>query len=562
MNTSFDELKLLITEAIEGSITAERMAKLNDILSSSRQARRFYFDFIDIQILTEHLCSETLFFHEGPAAGGNDTSRHDLLLQALAIEEKQADTIVIEPSRPPHEMVHPAVEYHKLPRQISKRSIALAIMSAAAMLLLFLFGQFGPYKMGYEVATLSDSINVQWADNASMPPGTRIETSYTPLFLKQGIVEFVFDNNTEVVIEAPAEFQVVSGDRIKLAYGRVYANVPTEAIGFTVSSQKTTVVDLGTEFGMYSDLNGNVELHVLQGKTLLLASDKSGSSGVEVPAGSAKKITSQQSVSDIPCDRRTFVRGIDSRRNVIWRGQKFLDLTDMIIGGDGQTAGQGRSKIDVLTGKRTGLLFVSQTIQNPGFQKAEGNPFVDGVFIPDRGDGEIVSSTGLRFEQCPDTTGIAFYHISTLREMPSIDGTTFYPLALSENPGTLPDVLLLHPNAGITYDLAAIRASYPDYEITGFSSSYGFPPCLYKNRATAAPGELILAPESATADFYVLLDGRICTKVSFNIGMTPQTLQIPISAGHRFLTLVSTDNNQNTNFDWMVLENPKLILEE
>lgn len=560
MTASFDELKFLITEAVEGSITPEQMAKLNLILSSSKKARQFYFEFIDIQILTEHLCSEKLFFHEQAAPAGSDAAQHDMLLQALALEEKQADTITIEPALEPR-VTEPMTVYPKRTRQINKNAIVWAILSAAAMLLLVLFAQYGPQKLGYEVATISDSLNAQWANDSLVPSGTRIATSRDPLYLKSGIVQILFDNNAEVVIESPAEFQIISDDQIQLSFGRAYARVPQEAIGFTISSQKNKIIDLGTEFGVFADFSGDIELHVLQGKTLLLPENKSAGK-MEVLAGSAKKISSLQTISDIPCDKRTFVRQIDSRQNKIWRGQKFLDLTDMVTGGDGANKSRGLGKIDVLTGQRTGLMFVNQSQKNPGFQACPSNPFVDGVFIPDQVDGQIVSTTGVRFDECPDTSGTAFYHISTLREIPSIDGKESYPLALSENSGSFPGILLLHPNTGITYDLTAIRDRYAGYQITAFTTGCGFPAFLYEKRAQALAGDLILSPDAISADFYVLLDGKVRSRISFRHPMQPQTVQIAITDQDRFLTLISADANNNSNFDWLVAENPMLTLEE
>jgi hypothetical protein len=561
MGASFDDLKLLITEAIEGAISAERMTLLNRMLAESGQARRFYCEFMEIHVLTEHMCSEKLFFDEKTPAVESDAARHDLLLHALAEEEKRADSVDIELPQMPSEPERIVVSRRRPPRRVSKTPLVWMAVSAAAMLMLVLFAQFGPRRTGYQVATVTDSLNAEWADGA-MPAGTRLVASYTPHYLKKGFVELLFDNHTEVVIEAPAEFQIIADDQIKLTYGRVFAIVPPEAIGFTVTSQRTKIIDLGTEFGVYSDRNGGLELHVLKGKTLLLPENKTGIGGMEVTAGAAKKITSVQTLMDIPCDKRVFARGIDSQRNMVWRGQKWLDLADMIIGGDGQNANRGMAKIDLTTGKRTGLLFVNAIQKNPGFQASDINEFIDGVFIPDQGDGQVISTTGIRFEDCPDTNGTAFYHISTFREIPSIGSDVRHSLKLTHKSADTDSTLLLHPNAGISYDLDAIRRAYPAHQVTSFVADCGFPIELSEKRAASAGNANIAAAEAGSAEFFVLLDGRVQTKLSINMFTKPQALQIPISADDRFLSLVSTDGNQNINFDWVVLENAMLVLEE
>jgi len=563
MTASYDELKLLITEAVEGAITPERMGVLNRALAESGRARRFYCEFMEIHVLTEHLCAEKMFFDDQPSAAENEPARHDLFLQALAEEEKHADSVDIDVPEPPQQPQPRTVAVCRpvRSRQFSRAPLAWVAVSAAAMLMLVLFAQLAPRKTGYEVATVSDSLGAEWGDGAR-PAGTRLVTGYTPFYLNKGFVELAFDNNTEVVIEAPAEFQIIADDQVKLTYGRLFANVPSEAVGFTVTSHKTKIIDLGTEFGVYSDRSGDLELHVLKGKTLLLPEKKVGLGGMEVTAGLAKKITSVQTLMDIPCDRRVFARDIDSKQNKVWRGQKWLDLADMIVGGDGQNANRGMAKIDLTTGERTGLLFVNALEQNPGFQASDQNAFIDGVFIPDQGDGQVVSSTGLGFEDCPDTSGTAFYHITTFNEIPSIGSSETHSLKLTRMSADTDSTLLLHPNAGITFDLDAIRASYPAHQVTSFVAACGFPAALSEKRAASDSGAGVAAAESGSAQFHVLLDGRRLTTLSINMFTRPQTLQIPVADGDRFLTLVSTDANQNINFDWVVLENAKLVLEE
>lgn len=559
----FAELRLLVTEAMEGTARAEQMARLNEILAGSEQARRYYFEFMDIQALTEHVCSEKLVFHETPEDIQNELKNQERLLNALALEEKRADAITIEKAEPPLEkrsISRPETVRHA--RRINKQSILSIFAAAAAMLVLVLFLRYAPLRSGIEVATLTDSIHARWINvDYPMESGSRLVTSYAPMFLKEGVVQLLFDNNAEVLIEGPAEFQVIAADQIHLTYGMLFAKVPKEAIGFTVRCETTKIIDLGTEFGVSADLRGGVEVHVLQGKTLLFAGDNGGVTSVEVKAGAARKVT-EMTISEIPCNHRLFARRIDSTANLIWRGQKELCMVDMVTGGNGQSDKPGLGKLSLLTGRRTGELFVNEMNVNPGFLAAPDMPFIDGVFVPDQGDGQVVTSTGLRFEECPDTSGTAFYHISTIAEIPVLGSNDIHPLALTENSDPEAGVLLLHPNAGITYDLAAIRNRHPDRQITGFQTDYGFPLSLYEKRAASSPGETVMKPSSGTVELYVLVDGQLRRKIAFRMGMPTGHLRIPLTDRDRFLSLVSTDSDRSSNFDWMVLENPKIVLEQ
>jgi hypothetical protein len=70
------------------------------------------------------------------------------------------------------------------------------------------------------------------------------------------------------VIEAPAVFQFESAQRLRLTQGRLSADVPPSAKGFTVITPSGDAVDLGTRFGVDVPLGGEAEVHVFQGEVI------------------------------------------------------------------------------------------------------------------------------------------------------------------------------------------------------------------------------------------------------------------------------------------------------
>ena len=66
--------------------------------------------------------------------------------------------------------------------------------------------------------------------------------------MTDGILELTYVDNVRLIIQAPAVFELERQDRVELSSGRLAARVPTNAIGFTVRTGRTEVVDLGTEF--------------------------------------------------------------------------------------------------------------------------------------------------------------------------------------------------------------------------------------------------------------------------------------------------------------------------
>lgn len=65
-------------------------------------------------------------------------------------------------------------------------------------------------------------------------------------------------------VEAPTQFNVVSGKRVVLHNGRLSASVPADGVGFTVDTPEAEVVDFGTEFSV-DVASETSEVHVFDG---------------------------------------------------------------------------------------------------------------------------------------------------------------------------------------------------------------------------------------------------------------------------------------------------------
>jgi ferric-dicitrate binding protein FerR (iron transport regulator) len=114
------------------------------------------------------------------------------------------------------------------------------------------------------VAQLTGSKGCQWSAGAGLSPGTRLHKG-EQLDLLHGFAEVTFDSGARVVMEGPAKLEVNSAWDAVLNRGALKANVPPEAVGFSVADATVNVVDLGTEFTMIADTNGATDLLVLKG---------------------------------------------------------------------------------------------------------------------------------------------------------------------------------------------------------------------------------------------------------------------------------------------------------
>jgi len=94
--------------------------------------------------------------------------------------------------------------------------------------------------------------------------------------LLSGRIVLVFLSGVEFVIEGPAQWDVLSVDRIECRQGRLRAYVPPGAEGFAVLAPGVQVVDLGTEFGMNIAPSGQTSVLVFEGKVEVSALNPAG----------------------------------------------------------------------------------------------------------------------------------------------------------------------------------------------------------------------------------------------------------------------------------------------
>lgn len=560
------ELNKLLIELIEGSISSERMEILDGWLHRSPEALDLYREFIKNMVVLKRRI--------GVVIDEDGGSLEQELWRALAEEERKAPAVEIPKEEPPKGPV-PRVVHERVPQKVNKLSLYSAIISAAALLFLVLFIRFAGSPSGPEVATLTDSLNARWAAaNGSLLNGARLTVERTPLILQEGLAELQFDNEARVVVEAPAEFQILAEDRIGLRYGKLYAVVSPEAVGFSVYTRNAKVIDLGTEFGISVDSLGDTSLHMVKGKTRLIAGGASHKVNLEVVEGAAKKISATtQAVSDIPFSNHLFARAIDSNRKLVWKGQSAISLADIVGGGNGLGTGKNENAIDPLTGKME-IWKSAQDRQGEGrYVPVSESTFIDGVFVPDGGQGPVqVTSAGHTWD-CPDTSNLFKYSIvNSLRIPANLEAYADYsgtqpkedmllsrsaeknvplrlmgPMGSDVPPDPSDSSLFIHGNLGITFDLNAIRTLMPHTRLAKFSSTFGI-------------GEITDA--TARLDLWILVDGQAKISRQDVNGTSLIDVDVELSDTDRFLTLVVTDGKELAfSYDWGLFMNPRLEME-
>jgi hypothetical protein len=309
------EFYQLVVVSLEGEATDAQYAALMQKVKEDDQAARFYAELLSIyaNLACPSLDEPVLErLRHGPAdLGPTHGSTEDTgIWNALLDMERKAPGVETEkPSATPSPdtktpMQAPSGKKHMLWMYTS-------LVASAAMILLLLYARIYSWYMPREVATLTSSIKAKWdaADDA-IDLGRRLQTK-TPLRLKKGFAELVFDEGAKVVVEAPAVFELRSESRMSLQSGRVTVLVSEAAQGFRVDTPTSRITDLGTEFGVHVSRHGDAEVQMYQGRARLsLKSDRE--KNVLINKGQARRInTTGTMITEIPFEARAFVTDSD-----------------------------------------------------------------------------------------------------------------------------------------------------------------------------------------------------------------------------------------------------------
>ncbi|NNJ26344.1 LamG-like jellyroll fold domain-containing protein [Alienimonas chondri] len=131
----------------------------------------------------------------------------------------------------------------------------------------------GPEETVVGHATLRRAVDVVWAKGAPSYRGGALLPA-GPVAFDAGLVEIDFFCGATVVVEGPAALTIDSDWAARVMRGRLRADVPPAARGFTVRTAETEVLDLGTAFaldvspdGTFAEvLDGEVELRSSSGE--------------------------------------------------------------------------------------------------------------------------------------------------------------------------------------------------------------------------------------------------------------------------------------------------------
>lgn len=233
-----------------------------------------------------------------------------------------------------------------------------------------------------------------------------------------------------------------------------------------------------------------------------------------------------------------------------------LNVADVVGGGDGFGSGKTGQGVDPRTGVVQEKPLGDLSDVRAGNFSTSTNLLIDGVFVPAEQQTQI-SSTGLFADQLPANSGKAWDAIRngpvTSQFSTQLGGVDYQSEGHS--------MIGLHANAGLTFDLQAIRKQW--------TSTHGADEPSTSDTAESAGSSAMIftavagyggRPQHPSAEYRVLLDGKL--QAYGRLGREDaDALQVAIPAAAKFLTLISTDGGDGYGHDQVSFGDPVLSLQ-
>jgi hypothetical protein len=268
---NMERLAELIDAWRDGELTEATAVELSQLLRDSEEARRVF---------------------------RAEAQMHGLLHLAVMAEA------VEKAARPASWRTHSAAAGEaERPQRLGARIISRKLLRAAAVVLvlsvvvaaiwLHVAEQPEPPR---SFATLSRGTDCVWDGPIHPQPGDRLTAG--ALGLRKGTAEIRLTSGVDLLVEAPANLELTDIGNSVLRTGRLVVRVPSTATGYAVDTPKARIVDLGTEFGVDVQADGETVVRVFAGAVVaeLKEPDSSGQGSRRLAAGETVRIDASGAV--------------------------------------------------------------------------------------------------------------------------------------------------------------------------------------------------------------------------------------------------------------------------
>ena len=250
MNLSDDEileLHELLNGLVEKNLPPKKLKKLESWLLESPDARCEYVSFMDMSSSLAHYAEEIVTDED--ESDQQHTSSANTIIQFVRPSLAIAALLVIG-----FTLINfwSSNRYSTNPVQ-SKTTIS---------------EKSSPVKIPNEsvFAVLTHTVGVKWGEGTDGPPALGQTLDLSKLEVESGLAQLEFIRGSTVILEGPVSFEIKGSNEGSLQRGKLRANVPAVAKGFSVDLPHGRLVDLGTEFGLHVHDGGSTEIFVYKGR--------------------------------------------------------------------------------------------------------------------------------------------------------------------------------------------------------------------------------------------------------------------------------------------------------
>lgn len=202
-----NQLRKLMAEALDGQIDEAGRITLNETLTASPEARRYYRGLM-------HLHAQLHLEYDGG---------------------REAESM---PGTPRGQRTRP---------RPARFGIWIAAAACAALLAVIFLRPGGDDPQPF--ATLDSARSATWG-GGDLPTDEGARLGKGKLSLREGLAVIRFDSGAKLSLEAPAEIVLIDSMNCRIVHGTAVANVPDSAVGFRVGTPSAMVVDHGTSFSV------------------------------------------------------------------------------------------------------------------------------------------------------------------------------------------------------------------------------------------------------------------------------------------------------------------------
>jgi len=297
------ELTTLCNALVDETITSDQLSRLQQWLCESEDARRLYVRFMSQDA---GLCSYAAEMQTDPADAplnawpNMEKSDFGRRLWSLIIKSLIARMRASSWRRfAPYALAVVLLIVFLLSQTINNNSQPIPLSDRIAQ----------PLQESTDdgVAVLTQAVAFEWEQEMQPQIGDTIPPSV--LRLRSGLAQIEFYSGASLLLESPAELQLISADQCFCRKGKFRVVVPRSAQGFTVLTADIEMVDLGTEFGVEVTPQRETQVHVFDGKIELYPPDTqhAAENRIELLAGSGRRIERSGESSPIVADPKAFV---------------------------------------------------------------------------------------------------------------------------------------------------------------------------------------------------------------------------------------------------------------